>query len=261
MSSIHRTQRGFTVIELLTVIAIIGVLAALIFPVVQSSRKRAKETQCIHNMMQIWTALKLFQQDEHRYPDFIAGPVDPQNPVPLEQSSGMINGRAMSLYPEYIKDVIALRCPLSILNGDRREYGTDPTQQNTLEDPLAGLRPSAGGAAYVLYKYSSYDFQKPRFQEDGGDDSKAEIHYSTIWSDDMSDPDVAARQLRWRSPPSDTVVTWCSFHRDTDGEGTPSESSHELVLFLDGHVKPRSTEAIYAPTIGDWRNVWNNAHP
>jgi len=263
MIAISRRERGFTVIELLVVIAIIGVLAALIYPVIASSRTRAKQTQCISHLMQVHMQLKQFQLDEHRYPDFIASPVDPDDPVPLEQSSGMVNDRVVSLFPYYIDEVGILRCPLSILNGDKRDYGTSPTSEDTLVDPLAALRPGPGGTAYRLYKYSSYDCQKPEFHDDGGDDTKAEIHYSTIWQreDNPDDAFLAAnpdyvRQLRWRGPPSDTVVTWCSFHRDTYGDGTPKESSKDLVLFLDGHVKQTPTGRVY-----DWTTAWKSARP
>ncbi|WP_043588879.1 DUF1559 domain-containing protein [Geminisphaera colitermitum] len=55
---------AFTLIELLTVIAIIGILAAIIIPTVGKIRQTARAAQCASNMRQIAMALNLYA-DEH----------------------------------------------------------------------------------------------------------------------------------------------------------------------------------------------------
>ena len=54
---------AFTLIELLIVIAIIAVLAAILFPVFLSARKRAYRTACAANLKQIGLAVMLYADD------------------------------------------------------------------------------------------------------------------------------------------------------------------------------------------------------
>ncbi|EIQ01483.1 prepilin-type N-terminal cleavage/methylation domain-containing protein [Opitutaceae bacterium TAV1] len=61
------SQAAFTLIELLTVIAIIGILAAIIIPTVGSVRKSARATQCVSNLRQIGTAINLYTTDHKNH--------------------------------------------------------------------------------------------------------------------------------------------------------------------------------------------------
>jgi prepilin-type N-terminal cleavage/methylation domain-containing protein/prepilin-type processing-associated H-X9-DG protein len=60
-------ERAFTLIELLTVIAIIGILASVLIPVVGSMRQAARSTACLSNVRQIAAAVQLFAADNKGY--------------------------------------------------------------------------------------------------------------------------------------------------------------------------------------------------
>ncbi|MGD9550861.1 MAG: type II secretion system major pseudopilin GspG [Burkholderiaceae bacterium] len=63
-----RTQRGFTLIELMVVLVIIGVLAALIVPNVLSRTDDARATAARTDIANLVQALKLYRLDNQRYP-------------------------------------------------------------------------------------------------------------------------------------------------------------------------------------------------
>ena len=72
-------RRAFTLIELLTVIAIIAVLAAIIFPVFGAVQENARRNSCMSNMQTISSALKQYELDNRKYPDFLFAPAIKSN--------------------------------------------------------------------------------------------------------------------------------------------------------------------------------------
>lgn len=83
------SRRGFTVIELLVAIAIIVVLAALLFPVMAVAKRKAHDTTCLSNMKQIGLAFGLY----------------------LESYDERMPQRLSSLHPSYITDAAIFICP------------------------------------------------------------------------------------------------------------------------------------------------------
>jgi hypothetical protein len=57
---------------MLTVLLIIVVLATLMFPVFRGAKSKAKQTVCLSNMRQLYTAMKLYQGDYDEYPPNLA---------------------------------------------------------------------------------------------------------------------------------------------------------------------------------------------
>ena len=64
----HRKLAGFTLVELLTVIAIIGVLASLVLPAIQAAREAARRVQCTSSIRQLAVAMTNFEYSYKRYP-------------------------------------------------------------------------------------------------------------------------------------------------------------------------------------------------
>jgi prepilin-type N-terminal cleavage/methylation domain-containing protein len=62
-----RRKHGFTLLELLVVISIIAILAAILFPVFAQARERARASSCASNLQQLGLALHLYAQDYRGY--------------------------------------------------------------------------------------------------------------------------------------------------------------------------------------------------
>lgn len=62
------TRRAFTLIEILVVLAIIAVLAAILLPVLSTVREKGRAAVCQSNLKQIGTSITMYTQDWEHFP-------------------------------------------------------------------------------------------------------------------------------------------------------------------------------------------------
>jgi prepilin-type N-terminal cleavage/methylation domain-containing protein len=64
----RRKRAAFTLVELLVVIAIIGILVALLLPAIQSARESARRAQCMNHLKQIGVAIQTYHDANKQFP-------------------------------------------------------------------------------------------------------------------------------------------------------------------------------------------------
>ncbi|HCA46880.1 MAG TPA: hypothetical protein DEP45_05810 [Armatimonadetes bacterium] len=87
-------------------IAIIAILAAILFPVFAKAREKARQTSCLSNLKQLGTALMMYTQDY----DEMAPPHTDDEPTPLPPYNWRYDTFPLRLSP-YAKNYQILKCP------------------------------------------------------------------------------------------------------------------------------------------------------
>ncbi|MEM8865384.1 MAG: DUF1559 domain-containing protein [Planctomycetota bacterium] len=67
-TSLQQRRRGFTLVELLVAIAIIGVLISLLLPAVQAAREASRRSQCSNNVRQLVLAMHSYEGSQRNLP-------------------------------------------------------------------------------------------------------------------------------------------------------------------------------------------------
>lgn len=88
-------RKGFTLLELMVVIAMIGVLVALLLPAIQSSRESVRRVVCQNNLGQLLLGLRGYESAHDVLP---SGVVHPSGPI-LSPSEGFHAGWMVQLLP------------------------------------------------------------------------------------------------------------------------------------------------------------------
>gem|GEM_PF-2474276 len=108
------SRRAFTLIELLTVIAIIGILAAILIPVVGAVRERARASVCLSNMRQIGLGVQMHQADHgERTPGFTRenNPTSSTTVYAIHGLGGGLVAPPIGFGYDYIDDTEVFFCP------------------------------------------------------------------------------------------------------------------------------------------------------
>lgn len=240
---------AFTLVELLTVIAIVGTLTSLLLPAVQSARESARRTSCANNLRQIGLALHNYQSSCRSFPASALLPAggvgDSWSPqarlLPFLEEQGLRNlidwNRPYNIQPAVTSARISVYLCPSDLNDRARPDGSlthYPLNYGISMGTWFIFDPKTGrGGDGLAYPNSQVGFSKVA---DGTSKTLAfaEIKAFTPYLRDGGNPDVANAAIP--ATPTDVAALGGSFKAD---------SGH--TEWVDGRVHQTGFTSTFAP--------------
>jgi len=267
----HQTgkiRKAFTLIEMLVVLLIIGLLAAILFPVVNGAKEKAYQASCASNLHQIYLAVELYKNDEGGYPGSLAALLPNTDYITNYTSATAGNAALNSGGKGYFKGGLdALVCSdddtLPITDGSGKSL-TRSSYGDTSVDTTAGPQDDFGRFVWNYWGYRAKADTSPCSPTDVSGCMGTEYSgdpldisgtgYAAVFSDvryrvDTSDASSALDitklpRLENRFAPPDTIITHCVYHRlptsSTDAAYniySNGQGAKDIILRLDGSAK------------------------
>lgn len=183
----HRLH-AFSLLEVLVVIALVGILASLLLPAVGRSKTKAYQVVCLNNLRQLGIATRAYADDnQERLPSAEILPTQPMNPRdPLPRICDVLAGYAGRVLGTNASSGTVFRCPLDKLdrfaaegssyewNADLNGHRLDETRTDGAFLLLERGNPAGGITNFVLTfppgvtpLLLDYDNSHPRAHQSG----------------------------------------------------------------------------------------------
>jgi prepilin-type N-terminal cleavage/methylation domain-containing protein/prepilin-type processing-associated H-X9-DG protein len=220
-------KSAFTLIELLIVIAIIAILAAILFPVFARARENARRSSCQSNLKQIGLGIMQYSQD---YDEKM---VSSRN----DGYQGVYKQCWYSMIEPYVKSAQVFRCPSSTVKTNATYTG-------------GSNQPPALPFSYIAN--AGIDGNK-NYGTDGtnGDRPMLDAQFDTISLSSFQTPSTTLLISELNSDPGQEKF----YNAAALVNGTASRFMNHLgrtnFLFVDGHVKALKPAATSSPL-----NLW-----
>jgi prepilin-type N-terminal cleavage/methylation domain-containing protein/prepilin-type processing-associated H-X9-DG protein len=149
---------AFTLVELLVVVAIIGILVALLLPAVQAAREASRRTSCINRLRQVAIAMQNHVAAQGHFP---SGSVSKANPDNLGMAHNFYRWSALAAILPYLEsgaayDALDLSAPLYMgVSGNVSPQNVEPVKQVLVEylcpsDQSLPVTPRFGPTNYAV---------------------------------------------------------------------------------------------------------------
>ena len=72
LNGFFKQRQGFTLIEIVAVLAILGMMAIMLMPSIDIASNRAKDTKMVSDLVTLDSAVKLYRLENEKYPESLA---------------------------------------------------------------------------------------------------------------------------------------------------------------------------------------------
>jgi len=205
MRRIGKQGSGFTLLELLLVIAIITVLVGLLFPAFQAVQNSAKKTQAKNDLTQIVTAVNAFYTEYGKYP------------LPSTATTDTIYGPEGTSSADLFYTLRAVASGLNTGNAinPRQIVFISPPDVKDPASPHAGISPTDGqyydpwGTVYNVEIDGNYDSQITNpYPDTDGSAGASPLRQGVIgwaWGNDQT---KGSKGVSTNFKGSDDVISW-----------------------------------------------------
>jgi prepilin-type N-terminal cleavage/methylation domain-containing protein len=260
---VRNRSRAFTLIELMMVIAILGLLMALLMKAMQQTRESARRVQCLQRISEVGKAIAFFESEHNHYPGwrhYPFGATDSETGRPVKFST--------SWFPQLLPYVGRE----DIFRAGRPGHWKSPVIEGGEPRGFAPNLPSLVLCPSDFDKMTSSAAEMSFVVNSGRRDGQATASVPADWRANGVFLDL----VDWRGTPQDRVLTMTndsSFIRQGDGLATTlllsenvdagrwytiSESRSTFIFYPPG-AKPQ--HHINSPTVRRSRPSFLNARP
>ena len=275
LRSRQQPHKAFTLIEILVVLAIIGLLTAILFPIFKSTRERGYQTNCATNLRQIGVALQMYKQDEKRYPESLRDILPSSADIPDYAAGSAVTNEGGTGFLKTTKDVLVCMDDDTEEGLPRSSYGeisTDIASDSSATPPVVASNAAPASGPDVAEDPARFVWNFWGYDDDGIAYRNADRAMTDTPSSLLADSSAAyhwrnnpvKHSLSNRYAPPGTIVTHCVYHRRATARNidnpmdlysaptTDTRNARDIILRVDGSVRTLDVTAF--KTNGNWQN-------